>query len=241
MQSISLTVPKFQQPLLVPTLFFLGLVSTAVGSLGAPLLPTIVVVDHVSLVDSQWALTISLLVGALATPVMGRLGDGKRRKQVILVGVLAVLIGCVLAALPLGFGALLVGRGLQGVGLGLVPLAIATARDALPDERSGSAIALLGVTTAAGIGVGYPVAGLITQYLGLAAAFWFGALVSGLALVSAAVVLPVGPQRLSHAVDIPGAVLLSVSVTGLLLALSEGPNWGWLSIRPQPVVGIEWT
>jgi predicted MFS family arabinose efflux permease len=187
------------------------------------------VVDHVSLIDSQWALTISLLVGAVATPVMGRLGDGRRQRQVILWSVFAVLVGCVLSALPAGFALLLVGRGLQGVGLGLVPLAIAVARDALPTERSKSAIALLGVTTAAGIGVGYPIAGLITQYMGLSASFWFGALVSGVALLASALVLPAGPDFASRRVDTLGAVLLGASVTGLLLVLAEGESWGWLS------------
>lgn len=233
---------QWHHEFLVPTLVFLGIVSAAVGSLGAPLLPTIVVVDHVSLVDSQWALTISLLVGAVATPLLGRLGDRRQRKRVILGAVLAVLIGCLFAALPLGFLALLVGRGLQGVGLGLVPLAIATARDSLPAEHSGSIIALLGVTTALGIGVGYPAAGLITQSLGLNAAFWFGALVSGLALVAAAIVLPpdvaaAAEKRSAQRVDIPGALLLGSAITGLLLVLAEGQSWGWASARLL-VVGV---
>lgn len=220
-----------QQRLLVPVLVFLGVVSAAVASLGAPLLPTIVTVEHVSLADSQWALTISLLVGAVAAPVMGRLGDGHRRRAVILGSVLVVLVGCALSALPLGFGGLLVGRALQGVGLGLVPLAIATARDALPRERSGPAIELLGVTTAVGIGVGYPIAGLITQYLGLSAAFWCGAAVTALVLAAAVAVLPAGPARPGRSLDGVGAVLLGVAVAGLLLALSQGQSWGWTSPR----------
>lgn len=214
---------------LVPTLVFLGIVSAAVGSLGAPLLPTIVVVDHVSLGDSQWALTISLLIGAVATPVLGRLSDGRWRKQVILGAVLAVFIGCVLAALPAGFVPLLLGRGLQGVGLGLVPLTIAIARDALPTKQAGSAIALLGVTTAVGIGVGYPVAGIITQYLGLDATFGFGAIISGLAFVLALIILPASSDHPTHRVDVVGTILLSASVTGLLIVLAEGQSWGWES------------
>lgn len=128
-----------------------------VSSLGAPLVPTIAAEEHVSLTDVQWSLTVTLLVGAVVTPVMGRLGDGPRRRAVILGALAAVLAGCALAALPLGFGWLLAGRALQGLGLGLTPLAIATARDALPPERSRPAVAMLSVTTVAGVGLGYPV------------------------------------------------------------------------------------
>ena len=45
-----------------------------------------------------------------------------------------VTAGGVLAALPLGLGWLIAGRGLQGFGLGLTPVAIAIARDALAGD-----------------------------------------------------------------------------------------------------------
>jgi predicted MFS family arabinose efflux permease len=223
---------------LLPTLLFLGVVSTAVGSLGAPLLPTIVLVHRVSVVDSQWALTVSLLVGAVVAPTLGRLGDTRRRKGVILTATAVVLIGCVLAALPLGFAGLLVGRALQGVALALVPLAIAVAREALPAERRASAIVVLGVTTAIGIGVGYPVAGLLVQYFGLAAAFWFGAAVSALALAAAALFLPRSAGESAGWVDPAGAALLAIAATGLLLVLAQGGEWGWGAARTLWALGV---
>jgi MFS family permease len=211
------------------------MVATAIGSLGAPLLPTIMGDDHVSLSSSQWALTISLVSGAVAIPVLGRLGDGRRRREVTLATAATTGLGCVLAALPGGFTWLLVGRALQGVGLALVPLAMTVARDALPEARVRPAIALLGVTTVVGIGIGYPLAGVIVESLGLAAAFWFGAMVSGAALVAAWVVLPDSPSRAGRRLDIPGALLLCGSVSGLLVVLAEGQSWGWTS---SEVLGI---
>lgn len=222
---------------LVPVLVFLGIVTTAVGSLGAPLLPSIAAADHVSVADSQWALTISLLVGAVASPVLGRVGDGERRRTVLLAAVFVVTVGCAVSALPTGFAGLLAGRALQGVGLGLIPLAMATARDALPAARSGPTIALLGVTTSAGIGVGYPAAGLLTQYVGLPAAFWAGAATSAVALIAAALVLPSGPPRPAQPVDATGALLLGGGVVCLLLALAEGGQWGWTSARVLGLIG----
>jgi MFS family permease len=213
---------------LVAVLVFLAVESTAVASLGTPLLPTIQRDDHVSLAASQWALTVTLLVGAVATPVMGRLGDTRLRRHTAVGGVALMLAGCVLSALPGGFAAFLVGRALQGVGFGLVPLAIAVARDGLPTHRSGPTIALIGITTAAGVGLGYPVVGVLAQYLGLRAPFWFVAALSALTLATVAIALPASPTRPAR-VDVPGAALLGVGIVALLLVLAEGPGWGWVS------------
>lgn len=214
---------------LVPVLVFLGMVVAVVSSLGAPLVPTIAEAEGVSLATAQWSLTIAFLVGAVATPVLGRLADGPRRRPVVLGALAVVVAGSVLAGLPLGFPALLVGRAMQGVGLGLTSLAIAVARDHVGGERGGATIAVLSVTAVAGVGLGYPLTGLIAQDLGLHAGFWFGAAVSTIALVLAAVVLPDTPSRTAHPLDVAGAVLLGASLAGLLLALSEAASWGWSS------------
>ena len=209
-------------------LVFLAVESTAVASLGTPLLPTIQRSDHLSLAASQWALTISLLTGAVLTPVLGRLGDGRARRPVTIATVAVMLAGCVLSALPAGFAVFLIGRALQGAGFGLVPLATATARDGLPAGQARPAIALIGVTTAAGIGIGYPLVGLLAQYLGVGAPFWLVAALSAVALVAAVIVLPPSPPRPAH-LDPAGAVLLALGIAGLLLVLAQGPAWGWLS------------
>jgi MFS family permease len=214
--------------LLAAVLVFLAVQSTAVASLGTPLLPTVQRVERVSLAASQWTLTITLLAGAVATPLMGRLGDGRLRRLTTVGAVAVMLAGCVLSALPAGFPAFLAGRVLQGAGLGLVPLATAVARDDLPADRSRSAIVLIGVTTAAGIGIGYPLVGLLAQGLGLYAPFWFAAGLSALALAAALVALPDSPARPAR-VDITGAVLLGAGIAGLLLVLAQGPAWGWTS------------
>jgi predicted MFS family arabinose efflux permease len=211
---------------LIAVLLFLAVESTAVASLGTPLLVVIQHTDHVSLTASQWALTITLLSGSVATPLLGRLGDGRLRRPVTLGTMTVMLAGCVLSALPAGFAAFLAGRALQGAGFGLVPLATAVARDNLPARYSRATIAWIGVTTAVGIGIGYPLVGLLAQYLGLGAPFWLVAAVSVLGLAAAAAVLPPSPARPAHA-DVTGAVVLGTGITALLLVLAQGPSWGW--------------
>jgi predicted MFS family arabinose efflux permease len=212
--------------LLIGTLAFLATASTAVASLGTPLLPMVEQIYSVPLAASQWALTVTLLVGAVATPLMGRLGDGRRRRQTILASVAVMMAGCVLSALPTGFVGFLIGRAFQGVGLGLVPLATAVARDAVGAGRSRPTIALIGITTAAGVGVGYPLVGLLAQYAGLSAPFWVVTALSALTLVAAVTILPESPDRPPQ-IDASGATLLGLGIAGLLLVLAQGQTWGW--------------
>ncbi|WP_326565799.1 MFS transporter [Amycolatopsis rhabdoformis] len=214
---------------LVPTLVFLGFVVAVVSSLGAPLIPAVAAMHRVSLGDAQWSLTVTLVVGAMVTPVMGRLGDGPARRGVVLAGLGLVVLGCVLAALPFGFGALLVGRGLQGAGLGLTPLTIVTAREALAPARARPTMAILSITTVAGVGLGYPLTGLVTELGGLPAAYWFGAVVAAAALVAAVRVLPRAAVKRAKRLDVPGAVLLGLGLGALLLWISKGEEWGWVS------------
>ncbi len=216
---------------LVPGLVFIGLVVAVLSSLGAPLVPDLAGVYHVSLGTAQWTLTIAFLVSAVATPIMGRIGDGPRRREMIVVGLVVVCVGGILAALPAGFPVLLVGRALQGVGLGLTPLAIATARGSLPPDRAAPAAALLSITTVAGVGLGYPLTGLIVELAGIHAAFWFGAAMSAVAIVVALIVVPRPTEAAAAELDILGSVLLAGALGCLLLAISEGPVWAWTSPR----------
>jgi MFS family permease len=215
-----------RQAVLPAVLIFTIAVTAVISSLGAPLLPSIATHLRVPLSTAQWSLTVTLLVGCILSPIMGRLGDGRRRRETMIVGLAVVTAGGVIAALATDLAVLVLGRGLQGVGLGLVPLAMAAARDHLPPERAKATIAVLSVTAAAGIGIGYPLSGLIADSMGLSAAFWFGAIVSGLALVCAAVVLPASAGQ-PTTIDFVGMALIASGLCALLLAIADGTDWGW--------------
>jgi len=229
-------IVSLRRRVLVPTLVLSGSLMAVVSSLGAPLVPTLSRADGVSLSTGEWILTITLLAGALATPVMGRLADGPRQRAVILAALASVVVGCVVSAMSDGFTVLIIGRALQGVGLGLLPVAMAIARRNLPPESARRTIATLSVTTAIGAGLGYPVTGLIAEILNFRAAYWFGALTVTGALVLAALVLPPRSAAPSRHFDVVGAVLLSLVVIGVSVVLSEGGGWGWASARSLGVV-----
>ncbi|MCW2583626.1 MAG: transporter [Klenkia sp.] len=214
---------------LTPVLVAVGLLVAVVSSLGAPLVPTIAAEYGVTPGTAQWTLTVTLLVGAVATPVVGRLGDGPRRRTVLLVSIGVLVAGSVLAAVPGPFGTLVAGRALQGVGLALLPLAMSVARDHLPTDTARSTLAALSVTAVVGVGLGYPLTGVIAEHVDYRAAFWLAALVGAVALAAVAVVVPSSRERPAQPFDAVGALLLGGGLAGLVLAVSEGVVWGWTS------------
>jgi MFS family permease len=217
---------------LVPTLVLVGLVVAVMSSLGAPLIPTISAASHVSLSAGEWLLTITLLTGALATPVMGRLADGPHQRRVILTALGVVLVGLVLAATSSSFPVLVAARGLQGVGVGLMPVTMAVARRQLATEKAAKTIAMLSVTAAVGVGLGYPITGLLAEVSDYHASFWFGAAVVIAGLVLSAIVLPRSTTTISsRRFDTIGATLLCIALAIFIVVLSEAETWGWLSAR----------
>jgi MFS family permease len=212
----------------LPALVLLTTVTSVVSSLGAPLIPAIARDADVPVAAAQWSLTLTMLVGAVATPLMGRVG-GNRPRSAVLAGLVVVATGLLLCALPLGFTCLLVGRALQGVGIALIPLAIAIARHGMPAARVGPTVGLLSVTTVAGSGLGYPLTAIVARQGGVRAAFWLGLVLCSVTALVAAVALPRSPTLRRISVDVWGAALLAASTAGLLLALNRADSWGWIS------------
>jgi MFS family permease len=221
-----------RQALLGPVLILTAAVVSIISSLGAPLLVTVAQHFHTSISTAQWSLTVTLITGAVASPVLGRLGDGRRRRETFIVSLSLVTAGGVLTAVASGFAVLLIGRALQGVGLGLVPLTMAAARNELPREKVAPMIAVLSVTTGAAAGAGYAISGLLAEAWGLRGAYWFGTIVCAFALLGVAAVMPSAAER-SRAgrLDWAGSVLFAVALAAVMTGLAEGSGWGWGSPR----------
>jgi MFS family permease len=211
--------------LLVPALMFIALVVAAVASLGAPLITSVATTFDVSLDSAQWTLTAPLLSGAVATPVLGRLGAGAHRRAAILATLAVVVLGSALTVLPLPFAGLLAGRAAQGVGLGLTALMMGVARDHLPDERSSATIALISVVSIVGAGVGYPLTSLLAELGGVRAAYGLGLAVTAGALLTAWRSVPRAPQGRSAHVSVPSAVLLAGALFLVLFLASQRSTW----------------
>ncbi|MBO0844511.1 MAG: MFS transporter [Nocardioides sp.] len=220
-------------------LVFLALLVAVLGSLGAPLITSVATEYDVSLAAAQWTLTVTLLSAAVTTPLLGRLGSGIRRRQATLAALVVVTTGSLCTVVPGPFALLIVGRAAQGVGLSLVPLLMATARDVLDPARAARVIAMLSVATTAAIGVGYPLAGLLTDVGGVRAAYAAG-------LVATTAALLIGVRTLPHPredaeptprLDWVGGGMLGVAMVGVLVPLGDDELWSQKALAAGVLMG----
>ncbi|MGF7122794.1 MFS transporter [Rhodococcus sp. AG1013] len=212
-----------------------GILVALLQTLVVPVLPAFAVDLGVPPTSASWLVTITLLTGAVGTPLIGRLADmfGKRAMMLVCLGLMVA--GSVLAAVGPGFATVVAGRGLQGFAMALLPVGISMMRDVLPPERLGSGVALMSATIGVGSVLGMPLSGVLYEHAGWQSLFWLPA---GFAVVMAALlpfVVPESTTRASGRFDYRGAVLLTAALTAVLLAISKGGTWGWGS---WPIVGL---
>jgi MFS family permease len=147
----------------------------------------------------------------------------------------ASMIGCLLDALPLGFGFLILGRGLQGFGATTMAVCFGIIRDELPTLRRTSAYAFVASMWGVGGAAGFPLGGLVTNELSFRWIFWLALALSSTAFVLVWCFVPVSPIRSPARVDWVGLLLFAPGLTALLLAVSQGRSWGWTG---DAIVGL---
>ncbi|MFI7129545.1 MFS transporter [Nonomuraea sp. NPDC050153] len=211
----------------VVALAFAASIAALQNTAVVPLLPVLQRELHASLSAVSWTLTLSLLVAAVATPLLSRFGDMYGRRPMILGALALLVVGSVMAALATSLTWLMVARVLQGAVAALVPLSIGVARDVLPREQLATGIGVISATMGFGSGGGMILAGLASGDFHLV--FWITAGISLVAVVIVAFLVrdtaPAGKGR----PDLVGAALLAAWLVALLLGISEGGSWGWTS------------
>lgn len=212
---------------IVATLAGTGLIAAFMQTLVTPIIPELPILLDSTAADTSWVLTATLLAAAIATPISGRLGDmyGKRRMLLVLLGIMTA--GSIVAALSNSVIPMIIGRSLEGIGLGVISLGISVLRDVIHPKNLGAAVALVSATLGIGGAIGLPVAAVIAQYLSWHYLFWLATLLSTGAFIIVLLVVPVSTLRTAGRFDFIGAAGLAIGLVGILLAVSKGNAWGW--------------
>jgi MFS family permease len=244
--------------LILSALAFCGVLVSVSQTIVVPLLPTLPTITHRPLSDVSWLITVTLLTGAVFTPLLGRAGDMYGKRRVLLIALSSMIIGSLLCATSSDLTVLIVGRAFQGAAVAVVPLGISILRDELPQRRVIPAIAIMSSTLGIGAAFGIPAATLVVQYANWHTMFWINLGLGVLDIVLVLLIVPESAVRTSGRFDVVGGLGLSAFLVCLLLAVSKTsawststlavlyvvalllvPLWGWYELRVQsPLVDL---
>ncbi len=199
-----------------------------------------------------WIISAYLLVGTVATPIFGKLGDkyGKKRMLVIVMGIYAVAVS--LAGFSPNIGAafglsranqiyvLIAIRGVQGLGMAMFPLAFAMIPEVFPARRVGQAQGAVSAMFAGGAALGLAGGGWIAATYGWQLTYHTVIPVAILLAVLAAYLIRESPNLSPRPIDIPGITSLGAALAFLMLGITEGSAWGWTSFGAGSLFGLPW-
>ena len=220
-----------QRKWLILTSVSLGsLMSTLDGSIVNIALPKIQSDFGIDLTTVEWVVVAYLLVvGSLLLPV-GRLGEVLTFKRVYQSGFAIFTVASVLCGAAPNELALIVFRALQAIGAAMImAMGPAIVARTFPAAERGRALGLNGISVSVGLSLGPVIGGIITESLSWRAIFFVNLPIGILAILWAQRILPAEESGRGQKFDLGGAALSGVALLALLLALSDGQDWGWTS------------
>src|SRR6201995_4658281 len=193
---------------------------------------------HASLEGLQWTVNAYTLTFAVLLLTGATLGERYGRRRLFTGGLGLFTAGSAAAALAPSIGWLVAARAVQGVGAAiLIPLTLTLLSAAGPPQRRGLALGAWGAIGGLAVAIGPLVGGAVVEGASWQWIFWLNVPI-GIAL------LPIARFRLTESrgsstrLDLPGLVLASVGLLGIVLGVVRGNDHGWTSVTVLPPLVI---
>ncbi len=180
-----------------------------------------------TLAAQQWVVEGFLLSLSAALLLGGSLGDLLGHHRVLRLGVLAFGATSLLCAVAPSTELLVAGRVIQGLaGALLVPVSLAIITDTFQASERGAAIGTWTAWTSVAMIAGPLVGGIVVDHLDWRLIFAVNVPLVGVVLWLARSIAPNAPgERVP--IDVLGALLVSLGLSGVVFALVEQPAQGW--------------
>jgi EmrB/QacA subfamily drug resistance transporter len=208
-----------------------GLAYAMLSSAVVPALPTLQHELHTTETGVTWLLTGYLLAASVGTSILGRLGDMYGKERLLLWTLVILAAGTLLSAVSSSLGPMIVGRFIQGAAGGIFPLAFGIVRDEFPREKVAGSIGLLSAILGVGAGVGIVLSGVIIEHLNYHWLFWIPLVATLIAAVATWRFIPESPIRVPGRINWLAAILMTIGISSVLLAISQTTSWGWVSSK----------
>ncbi len=210
----------------------LSSLGTSIANVG---LPTLAVAFAASFQEVQWVVLAYLLAITTLIVSVGRLGDMMGRRRLLLAGIFLFTLASALCAFAPTLLLLVAARAVQGLGAAIMmALTMAFVGEAVPKDKTGSAMGLLATMSAIGTALGPSLGGVLIAGLGWPAMFLINVPLGLIGLLLANRFLPADHPRVQAArpaFDHLGTLLLALTLAAYALSMTVGRgNFGLINM-----------
>lgn len=194
-------------------------------------LPNIMAALNFNMDSIVWVSLGYMLPYGSTLPITGKLGDQLGAKPLYITGLIVFTVASMLCGIAASSTTMVFFRILQGIGGGLIlPNAMTIVAQTFEGNERGQALGIWSAIAAAGSAMGPILGGYLIEHFDWRTIFFSVAPVCVISIALAIAVIPVSKRNPSAKIDYPGAALLIVSVSSLLIALNQGQKEGWDSL-----------
>ncbi|HEY2202954.1 MAG TPA: MDR family MFS transporter [Pseudonocardia sp.] len=213
---------------------FMSILDTSIVNVA---IPTIQKEFGTTTEDIQWIATAYTLCLGIVVPASSWLGDRVGLKQLYLVSLVAFSAASALCGMAWDLNSMVAFRILQAVPGGIIPVVcLTTLYRIVPKRKIGIAMGLYGLGIVVAPAIGPALGGYLVEYVDWRLIFYINVPIGVLGAMAALAVLPSFPRIAGRRFDVPGFLTIAAGLFALLLAVSEGADWGWDGYRVRLLV-----
>ncbi|MBP2654851.1 MAG: emrB 4 [Firmicutes bacterium] len=191
-------------------------------------LPNIMAALNFNMDSIVWVSLGYMLPYGSTLPLTGKLGDLFGAKKVYILGLILFTVASLLCGVAASSATMIIFRILQGVGAGmLLPNAMTVVAETFDPHERGQALGVWSAMAAAGSAMGPTLGGYLIEKFDWRSVFFSIGPVCIISIFLALLIIPASGSKDKVTVDYPGATLLIIGISSLLVALNQGQKEGW--------------
>jgi EmrB/QacA subfamily drug resistance transporter len=210
---------------------FMGILINYVETMIIPATPILEQFFNTNYDSLSWIITAYIISGTISAAIFGRLADMYGKKNIFLALAFVYAVAVSFGGFARTLDQLILIRSVQGLGMGMFPVAFALLNDQVPKQELALAQGILSSTFTGGAAIGLVLGAWITQNYSWQWSYHSAIPVAFGLFFIALIVLKDSSPRSRQKIDFAGVASLAVGVVTLILGISEGQYWGWTSLR----------
>jgi EmrB/QacA subfamily drug resistance transporter len=208
---------------------FMSVLDTSIVNVAIPKMQTAL---SASPDDIEWVVTGYTLVLGMVVPLSGWLGLRLGLTRLYVISMVGFALGSGLCGLAWNLDSMIAFRVLQAIPGGVLPVATMTLLfQIVPPARIGTAMGMYGLGVVVAPAIGPTLGGALVEYVDWRLIFIINVPIGILGTIAAVMIFPqIKPTKWPR-LDLLGFITIAYAMFALLLAFSEGEDWGWTGYR----------